>query len=176
MTLGDRVAVMKEGLLQQVAPPMELYRRPGNRFVAGFIGSPAMNLFDGAVERSESGWRFSGSGFVTPSPVPVDAASGGAVTLGIRPPDVRVAADDRTAGVSSDGGGIRAHVSVVEPIGSTQIVHFTLDDAEGPSLIAVVPAELDLEEDAAVVVGFPPGAIHLFRSEDGARLDTRPAR
>ena len=53
LTLGDRIAVLKEGVLQQVAPPMELYQRPANKFVAGFIGSPAMNFFEGVIQRAE---------------------------------------------------------------------------------------------------------------------------
>jgi multiple sugar transport system ATP-binding protein len=63
----------------------------------------------------------------------------------------------------------------VEPIGSTQIVHCALDGDDPSALIAVVPAELHLEEDSTVGVEFPPEAIHLFRSEDGARLQARPA-
>ncbi len=176
MTLGHRVAVLKDGLLHQVAPPMELYRRPVNRFVAGFIGSPAMNFFEGTLERSESGWRFQGGGFAVAVPPPAEAPPDRAVTLGIRPPDVRVTGGDRGVGPGGDaGGGIRACASVVEPVGSTQIVHCTLDHAEGPSLVAVVPAEPALEEDTNVTVDFPPEAIHIFRKEDGARLEARPA-
>ena len=174
MTLGHRVAVLKDGLLQQVAPPMELYRRPVNRFVAGFIGSPAMNFFEGTLEPSETGWRFQGE-FALPVPEPLDPPRGRAVSLGIRPPDVRVTPEDRARGSAPDAGrGIRASASVVEPVGSTQIVHCTLSDAESPNLVAVVPGEAALEEDTTVIVDFPAAAVHLFRNEDGARLETRP--
>jgi multiple sugar transport system ATP-binding protein len=174
MTLGDRVAVLKDGLLQQVAPPMELYRRPVNRFVAGFIGSPAMNFFEGALERSGTGWRFCGRDSSVSLALPAEllpageARPDGGTTLGIRPPDVRLDPTGRSSGWP-------ARVSVVEPIGSTQIVHCALDGDDPSALIAVVPAELHLEEDSTVGVEFPPEAIHLFRSEDGARLQARPA-
>ena len=117
MTLGDRVVVMKDGWIQQVGEPMELYGRPANKFVAGFIGSPAMNFIDvginevnGAIVAEAPGLRLSVS--------PAKAAAlrpykGQQVALGVRPEDVHVAGGGDPAHYSFD-----AAVEVVEPLGS----------------------------------------------------------
>jgi len=117
MTLGDRVVVMKDGWIQQVGEPMELYGRPANKFVAGFIGSPAMNFIDvginevnGAIVAEAPGLRLSIS--------PAKAAAlrpykGQQVALGVRPEDVHVAGGGDPAHYSFD-----AAVEVVEPLGS----------------------------------------------------------
>jgi multiple sugar transport system ATP-binding protein len=117
MTLGDRVVVMKDGWIQQVGEPMELYGRPANKFVAGFIGSPAMNFIDvginevnGAIVAEAPGLRLSVS--------PAKAATlrpykGQQIALGVRPEDVHVAGGGDPAHYSFD-----AAVEVVEPLGS----------------------------------------------------------
>jgi ABC-type sugar transport system ATPase subunit len=104
MTLADRIAVMHHGVLQQVAPPLELYERPANQFVAGFIGSPAMNFLEGELARS-------GADCVVKLPygeIPVAGAEGpaGPVTLGIRPQDLSLGAH-----------GVPGRVEVIEPMG-----------------------------------------------------------
>ncbi|MCT1441908.1 MULTISPECIES: ABC transporter ATP-binding protein [Corynebacterium] len=109
MTMGDRVAVLKDGALQQVAPPRELYDAPANAFVAGFIGSPAMNL------------------------IPADIAGMGAVTFGIRPEHLHCT--PATAGTSS-GFSIPATVSLVEELGSTSYVYAHRDDDPSTPLVA----------------------------------------
>src|SRR5687768_1839641 len=92
LTLGDRIAVLKEGVLQQIATPMQLYARPANRFVAAFIGSPAMNFFEGSLLPSDGGrdgsFTFSGSGLSIK--VRCDAAPPERVVLGVRPHHVEV--------------------------------------------------------------------------------------
>src|SRR5947199_7263547 len=107
MTLGTRVAVLKDGMLQQVAAPMELYRRPQNQFVASFIGSPSMNFVRGTIERDNGRARFVADGFTLA--VPDSLATRGPVVLGVRPHDIAL-----------DGaheGGPRGVVSLVEPLG-----------------------------------------------------------
>ena len=95
MTMGDRIVVMKDGHIQQIAPPLELYNEPANRFVAGFIGSPAMNFFDGSLQE-EKGllFREAGGGFtisLDPAKLPhLKPYANKKVTLGIRPEDIRV--------------------------------------------------------------------------------------
>src|SRR5690606_698487 len=105
LTMGDRIAVLKDGVLQQVGTPRDLYEAPTNVFVAGFIGSPAMNLFPADV--ADGGVRF---GSMT---VPVPRASltdaGESVTIGVRPEDVIV---------SRTGEGLRVDVDVVEELGA----------------------------------------------------------
>ncbi|MFN2432007.1 MAG: ABC transporter ATP-binding protein, partial [Gemmatimonadota bacterium] len=160
MTLGDRVAVLRDGVLQQVAPPMELYRRPANEFVAGFIGSPAMNFFEGALHREAGVPTFAGRGFTLALPGPGPAGEA-LVKLGVRPHDLALA----------DGDGpdvVAARIAVVEPVGSGQIVHGTT--AGGERVIAVAPPDLRLTVEQAVHFRIPPHAAHLFRAEDGARL------
>jgi multiple sugar transport system ATP-binding protein len=179
MTLGGRVAVLKDGILQHVAPPMELYREPNNLFVAGFIGSPAMNFFEGGLRRAhgggspvehdrqgEDGWTFEGRGFVVPIRRPSGATDGMPVVLGARPQEVRiVAAED---GSDPAAGFIAAEVSVVEPIGSVQIVHCTTAGGEG--VIAVTPSDVRLEPGAKVAIRIPADAAYLFSARDGMRI------
>src|SRR5687767_4970393 len=98
MTLATRIAVLEAGVLQQVAAPLELYRKPANKFVAGFIGSPAMNFVEGTI----SGGRFRAPGIDFAAALP-----DGAATLGVRPHDLSIGRDSDPEGV----------VEVVEPMG-----------------------------------------------------------
>jgi multiple sugar transport system ATP-binding protein len=116
MTLGDRVVVMKDGVVQQVGEPLELYNAPVNRFVAGFIGSPAMNFT--AVDVAESGGKLWATNQNIRIEIPPAIAgrlrnrNGEPMTLGIRPEDLRLAAESDPAGVGFD-----AVVEVVEQLG-----------------------------------------------------------
>jgi multiple sugar transport system ATP-binding protein len=131
MTMGDRVAVMKQGHLQQVDVPQVLYARPSNLFVAGFIGSPAMNLVDVALDRDGDGLtvRFGSNGLRLDGEVldrrpALRAYEGGRVAAGIRPEDL----DD--AGLASDappGRRMVASVDLLEELGSEVLAHFTVD-------------------------------------------------
>ncbi|MFL5404032.1 MAG: ABC transporter ATP-binding protein [Gemmatimonadales bacterium] len=143
MTLGSRVAVMRDGFLQQVAPPMELYRRPANRFVAGFVGSPGMNFLPGEV-------------------IPGALGKTGAV-LGIRPHDVAI--------VPQGTGELDAWVDVVEPRGSELLLYLRLGSAgEGAELRVVAPPETAVEAERVVGVRFDKARLHWFDSESGIRL------
>jgi len=120
MTLGDRVAVLKDGKLQQVATPTELFNHPANLFVAAFIGSPSMNL----VEARVTGGQISFGSYSLPMPAGVDLSShaGGAIVLGVRPSDF----EDADVW-HSDLPTIEAHVDVIEELGSEVNVLFTVD-------------------------------------------------
>jgi multiple sugar transport system ATP-binding protein len=143
MTLGSRVAVMRDGFLQQVAPPMELYRRPANHFVAGFVGSPGMNFLDGNI-------------------LPGTAGKTG-TTVGIRPHDVTI--------VARGGGDLDAWVDVVEPRGSELLVYLRLGAAgDGAELRVVAPPETEVEAERVVGVKFDKGRLHWFDGESGKRL------
>ena len=164
MTLGTRVAVLKEGILQQIAPPMELYQRPQNQFVAGFIGSPAMNFVRGRLREENARAAFAAPGLA----VPVGEAAVGAgadVVLGVRPQDIVV---ERPL-----DGGPRAVVSLVEPLGSEQIVHLSVDG--GGNLVALVSSASAPRLDDVVSVRIPPRAIHLFDAVTGTRLAVEQA-
>jgi len=124
MTMGDRVAVMRKGELQQVAPPQELYDRPVNIFVAGFIGSPAMNMLEARIERRDGGVAavlgdarldLGGHSFLA-------AYDGRSVVLGIRPEDL----EDATIAGGDGGARLRGRVELREALGSEVLVHFTV--------------------------------------------------
>jgi multiple sugar transport system ATP-binding protein len=145
MTLGSRVAVMRDGFLQQVAPPMEIYRKPANRFVAGFVGSPGMNFLPGLV--LENGAQSGKDG----------------LTLGIRPHDVTI--------VPRGTGDIDAWVDVVEPRGSELLVYLRWEtDAGDAELRVVAPPEPAIEAERFVGVVFDRARLHWFDSESGHRV------
>ena len=151
MTMGDRVAVMNEGEIQQLAPPKEVYRRPANRFVAEFIGSPSMNLLDGSL----SAGTFHADAEDVSVRVPdelADASTATQLTLGIRPESVQI--------VDSPGDyTVEATVDVVELMGNVQIVHIVLDGAE---FLAEVDPDLAVEQGDSLFVRLPPEKIDLF--------------
>ena len=161
MTLGQRVAVLKDGVLQQIAPPMELYRRPANQFVAGFIGSPAMNFVEGTVRREGDSYVFASASFTLP--IACAPANGEPVVLGVRPEHITVGAP------SSDGAGVvSGMVTLIEPIGGEQIVHVTL--ADGAELVAMAPPDSAVVVDAPVSLRIAPDTVHLFSARDGSRV------
>jgi multiple sugar transport system ATP-binding protein len=131
MTMGDRVAVMRKGELQQVAPPQELYDHPVNLFVAGFIGSPAMNMFEATLERADGNVVARvGDQRVTVDPEDVQrrpalkAYEGRAVVLGVRPEDLEDVALARD--IPADRR-LRGNVVLREALGSEINVHFTIN-------------------------------------------------
>jgi multiple sugar transport system ATP-binding protein len=156
MTLATRVAVFNGGVLQQVGPPLELYNRPANRFVAGFLGSPSMNF----LEARREGAQLSGKGFTLPCPADLTAADS-KVLVGLRPQDLRVAAHGPLAGT----------VDAVERLGFDGYAFLSTE--AGP-----VAARFD--KGTTVTVGdkvfLAPQAdsLHVF-SEDGARALRHPA-
>jgi multiple sugar transport system ATP-binding protein len=131
MTLGDRVAVLKRGVLQQVGPPQELYDRPVNLFVAGFIGSPGMNVLAGQLEMDENGayWtvldaqRLRLADSVTHDRPALKEYVGREVVVGIRPEDME---DAEIAG-ERDGFTLRSVADLVEAMGSDVLVHFPIE-------------------------------------------------
>ncbi len=160
MTMGQRVAVMNEGRLQQCAAPLEVYRRPVNLFVAGFIGSPAMNFFPGQLGSVGGSWEFRGAGFRIKLAPSADFASGPAI-LGVRPEDLRLSAD----------GVLRAAVRVIEPIGSELYLHLTT--ADGAQVIARAPADARVEVDERVGLAISPTKLHVFSDATGVLIGPR---
>ncbi len=150
MTLADRVVVMKQGVVQQVGSPTEIYDRPANTFVAGFIGSPAMNLIDGEM----SGGTFRAEN------IEIQGLQGpdGPVTLGYRAED---------AEVSDNAGQITAPAYTVELLGDATMVTVRV----GGNLINVkAHKDYRAEIGAEVSISIPPGICHLFDKETGARI------
>ena len=160
MTLGDRVAVLKKGILQQVASPRELYEQPINLFVAGFIGSPAMNLLELPVV--DGGVAFGGAVYPVASSV-LGAAAGNTVTLGVRPEDLEL--------VDSSSDGLKVEVDVVEELGADAYVygHTTLDGTDRDMVVRVDGRRPPLKGDT-LYVRPQQGHVHLFDIRDGERL------
>ncbi|MDQ3735184.1 MAG: sn-glycerol-3-phosphate ABC transporter ATP-binding protein UgpC [Actinomycetota bacterium] len=151
MTLGDRVAVMKKGMLQQVAAPQELYDRPDNVFVAGFIGSPAMNLFmgtfsqpqgEGALQLQVGGQRLAVGPELLSRRPDVRRYLDRQVIVGIRPEDM----SDAALTLGDNNALLQANADLVEAMGSDVLVHFALD---APQVVTEDTRELarDLGED-----------------------------
>ena len=130
MTMGDRIVVMKDGLIQQVAPPLELYHRPANLFVAGFIGSPPMNVIRGKLTASAGGLAFAGGGIsLTVDPSHRDLLAkyaGGEIVLGIRPENITV----------EPGAAAQGKVEVIEQMGAEVFLYAT---AGASHVIARIP-------------------------------------
>ncbi|HEY1952675.1 MAG TPA: sn-glycerol-3-phosphate ABC transporter ATP-binding protein UgpC [Gemmatimonadaceae bacterium] len=168
LTLGDRIAVLKEGVLQQIAPPMELYQRPANKFVAGFIGSPAMNFIEGVIQRAEGSGAGVGmctfKGIDLTLDVPCNSEPGRRVVLGVRPQHI-----DVTAGGENKP---RGEVGVVEPMGNELIVYVTLSG--GDRLVAVAPPQAMIKPGDTVSVRVHPEGVHIFDSDSGSRIDPVP--
>lgn len=160
MTMGSRICVMNEGLIQQVADPKTIYNRPANLFVAGFIGSPPMNFLLGRLEASDDRvWfvfdRNEGSERLEVSPVFREHV-GKEVTLGIRPEHVRLAEE-----------GIASEVVVTELLGSDLNVYFRLQD----ELLAIKTDTSDQHESGyPIKVAFDASRFLLFDNETGERL------
>jgi multiple sugar transport system ATP-binding protein len=161
MTMSDRIAVMKDGLVQQCASPEEIYARPANLFVASFMGSPPMNFLTGEVQR-EGGRLLFRHGAVTvelpehAGPA-VDELGGRDAVLGIRPEDVQLSAS----------GGAAGQIFVAELLGADVLVTVRL----GEDLVkARVPAPYDGRVNEAVSVVIAPDKVHLFDPSDGSAV------
>ncbi|MGV9711712.1 ABC transporter ATP-binding protein [Gordonia sp. NPDC003424] len=155
MTLGARVAVMREGVLQQVDTPLALYDRPANEFVAGFIGSPQMNLLPGVA--GENGIRVGGA------VVPLTTTARGPVTVGVRPEDWQV---------SSDGRGLDFAVTLVEKLGSDSFLYGTSDvDGTSRRMVVRAPARTTTAKGDGLRLVPDPERVHLFDAATGLRID-----
>jgi multiple sugar transport system ATP-binding protein len=160
MTMGHRIAVMDHGELQQVAPPQDLYARPANTFVAGFLGSPGMNLMPGRIEAAAGGGQVVrlAAGLVA-LPAPVDATDP-EVIVGVRPEGLRISAD----------GSISAVVTIVEMLGAEAHVICALPD-QTRLVIRQDNERARPQRGETISVSVEPGAIHLFSAAAGTRRD-----
>jgi len=158
MTMGDRIAVMKDGVLQQVGTPQELYDNPVNVFVAGFIGSPAMNF--ATVKATEGEDLMLGSSKLTLSGRAAKAAAdrpkGSDLLIGFRPEHLDV------ANGSGDVMKIPARVDVVEYLGNEELIHAQAEDHE---IVALIPSERKVKPGEQVELGVPLDKLHVFDPE-----------
>ncbi len=162
MTMADKIVVLNGGHVEQLGSPLELYDRPKNTFVASFIGSPAMNLLDGAVRGIEDGVARVdlGRDTVVELPAPPGLTEGAQVTLGARPEHL---------GFSETGLPIT--VRVVEPTGAETHVVCQFQDRE---ITAVFRDRVSLRPGDAATLAFDPDHVHVFAGAQGARME-RPA-
>jgi multiple sugar transport system ATP-binding protein len=164
MTMGHRVAVMRDGVLQQCAAPRVLYEQPANAFVAGFIGSPTMNMFNATVE--DRGVSIGGSTLEVPGGVPLPGGS--AVLVGLRPEALELSTS-----------GLPGVVSLVEELGAEAFVYVELSEAAasavdaGRKVIVRVPPNQAPRQGAAVCLAPKPGSMLFFNRESGDRVIMR---
>jgi multiple sugar transport system ATP-binding protein len=160
MTMGDRIVVMLDGVIQQVAAPLELYHKPVNKFVAGFIGSPPMNMIDGELYADNGAMRFRNASGIVNVEIPaakrpaLEAYVGRKITMGVRPEDLLDA-----HGAPAPGAVITATAEVVEPMGSEINLYL---DIGGHSITARIKADEEPEEGAPYVLNVEMNKLHFF--------------
>jgi multiple sugar transport system ATP-binding protein len=170
MTLGDRVVVMRDGLVQQIGEPMEVYSSPANRFVAGFLGSPAMNFIELIVAEADGGLWLTCPGLRVKSPAryvdDLGPYKGRRVVLGTRPEHLRIAETTDAPDYTID-----ALVDVVEPLGS----EILLDLTAGPnSIVASLDPAVRVKPGESVRLALDPRKLHFFDAATGVALSSRP--
>ena len=170
MTMGDRIAILDDGELQQVGTPLECYHEPRNLFVAGFIGEPSMNLFD--VELRDGAMVADAFEYPLSEETLADLSGHERLVLGIRPEDIELAAE------AQSGHEFRTTVDVVEPMGDENNVYLAFGEPEGPieeadTFVATVSGMRSVESGQEVAARIPEEAIHVFDSETGEALHNR---
>jgi len=160
MTLGDRLMVLNKGVVEQLGSPLELYDRPETVFVAGFIGSPAMNLFEGAVRADGTGIELAG-GDVLPMPEGANGGNAGRpVTVGVRPEHLEIA---------PEGGIVQLTVDVIEELGADTIIHGKFGETGAD--ISIRAQGLRAAKSGDVMpLRIAPAHVHVFDHETGRRL------
>jgi multiple sugar transport system ATP-binding protein len=152
MTMADKIVVMQGGHVEQIGAPLELYDRPANMFVAGFIGSPSMNFLKGSIQ----GGKFHVGDLSLPLPLIGSAPEGSPVVYGIRPEHWRL-----------DPAGVAAKVRVVEPTGSeTQV----MAELEGHPIVCAFRERITEHYGESLHITPDPACAHLFDAETGKRL------
>jgi multiple sugar transport system ATP-binding protein len=158
MTMGDRVAVLKDGLLQQVDTPLNLYDHPKNKFVAGFIGSPAMNLITADI--TDGGAKLGDYLVPLERSLLAKAGSDKTLTLGVRPEAFKVADQ-----------GLPVHVAVVEELGADAYLYGTAEhNNEHQQIVARIDARMPVEKGSTIHLAAQPDKLHLFSTSTEERL------
>jgi multiple sugar transport system ATP-binding protein len=157
MTMADRIVVMNQGRIEQVGAPLELYDRPGNKFVAGFLGSPAMSFIPGVLERGDGPARVRIAGDATVAVGETAARSGQAVEIGVRPEHYRIA---------PAGEGVPYRVEVVEPTGAETHLFGSI---AGLEVRCVFRERLAPEPGSVLHLTAAPEHVHVFDAESGVR-------
>lgn len=159
MTLADRIVVMHDGIIEQIGTPLELFDRPGNLFVAQFIGSPSMNVFEGKLRTIDGKSAVEALGVNWPLERVSQGNDGQAVSYGIRPGDISL---------KDSGQGIPAKVIVVEPTGAETEL---LLEVGGTQIVTVMHGRTDAKPDDIVQLHIDASKAHIFEMQTGKRLD-----
>ena len=158
MTMADRIVVLKDGRIEQTGHPLEVYDQPANLFVAGFIGSPTMNMIKGVIEQHGGKPVVRAADVMLPLPARAAALDGRAVTVGIRPEHL---------GPVTHETGLKGTIMTVEPTGPETHVYVKL---AGQEFCAITQERLDLRPGAPVHLQSSPESLHLFDQATGVRL------
>jgi multiple sugar transport system ATP-binding protein len=160
MTMADRIVVMNEGRIQQVGAPLTLYDDPDSVFIASFIGSPAMNLLTGRLEKRGDGLQFKAGGLELDLPASHDAGKGASIILGIRPEFLSIQPNHSAT-------SLEAKVEAVEHLGAETILELA---TAGPALTAKLPRNDSVRLGDSLQVGAEPKQILAFDKDSGKRL------
>ena len=164
MTLGERIVVLDGGRIQQIDTPMNLYQRPANLFVAGFLGSPAMNLLRGRLQR-ENGWQLILPNAALPlgalpaQSTDIETWNGREIVLGVRPEDLQPAEQHMSA--------LEAQVEVIEPVGNEVFLNLRFGDQH---IVSRVSPQQMPASSGSLHLGFHSDRLHFFAAENGARI------
>jgi multiple sugar transport system ATP-binding protein len=181
MTMASRIVVLSAGLVEQVGAPLELYHRPANRFVAGFIGSPKMNFLPGtlvAAEPAEARVALKDGTELTCAVDATRAAKGAELTIGIRPEHaVPVTSDTGGAtALAPAGARLRGEIALVENLGESALIYIRLPGTEGLTLCRIEGASL-ARDGEKIELAVAPGVVHVFDADGKAfprTVDARP--
>lgn len=153
--MADKIVVMHDGIVEQIGAPLDLYDNPANLFVAGFIGSPAMNFLNGRIDEADPTRFVTDDGVALPAPQGLASARGKALVYGIRPESFSL------------GGPVELKVQVIEPTGSeSQIVGLV----GGTQVTCVFRERVTLAPGETLSVAIDPRSVHLFDAGSGMRL------
>ena len=155
MTLADKIVVLQKGLIEQVGAPLDLYNNPNNVFVAGFIGSPRMNLLDATAKETPNGWVLEAQNLLVSIPPVEGLINGAKCTLGIRPEHVRIS--------EAGQGDTKVNVSFTEQLGGETYLYC---DAEGlPQITVHQPGQLPVKKGQSLSLSFERENMHLFDAQ-----------
>jgi multiple sugar transport system ATP-binding protein len=161
MTLGDRIVVMKAGEIQQIDTPMALYEKPANVFVAGFLGSPAMNFFRGRVNGDGSRIQIGSASLALPAHAKTANLANRELIAGVRP-------EDLTLNTHGSSDVLTATLEVVEPVGNEIFLNLRHGDA---ALVMRVPPQALAQPGATIRIGVRTARMHLFDAASEQRID-----
>lgn len=157
--MADRIVVMHDGIVEQIGTPLELFDRPGNLFVAQFIGSPAMNVLEGTLRLSDGQRWIEAEGCRWPVASTAAGRDGQSVHYGVRPSDI---------GLSASGDGLAAKVVVVEPTGAETELLLQVGDVQ---LVLVMHGRTSAQPDDTVYLEINADKTHVFDGDSGHRLN-----